>query len=164
MAEHNTLTGSSLHEPKNIDSAGTGDAGKVLTPSASVAGEGVLRNLVESEVDEKVAYLTLDYPDITVASDVYLPMPFAGTVTQVHSVIDSALATADTDLVCKVNGTGMTNGTITVAFTASAAGDVDTATPTALNTFVADDYLQVTTDAAGTGGTGATITFTVERS
>ncbi len=44
------MTGSSLHEPKNIDTAGTSDAGKVLNPSASTAGLGVLRQLVTSEI------------------------------------------------------------------------------------------------------------------
>jgi hypothetical protein len=47
MAEHNTLTGSQLHEPKGIDSASTSDAGKVLTPSSTTANTGELRQLTE---------------------------------------------------------------------------------------------------------------------
>lgn len=51
MAEHNTLTGSSVHEEKYISSAGTSDAGKVVTPSSSTAGQGELRKLVVTELD-----------------------------------------------------------------------------------------------------------------
>lgn len=163
MAEHNTLTGSSLHEPKGIDSAGTGDAGKVLTPSASVAGEGVLRNLVESEINTKLAYISVDFADITTAGDVYLPCAFAGTVTGVNTVINGVLGTADTDLTAKVNNVAMTNGTVTIAFSGSAAGDLDSATPTAGNTVTTSDYINITSDGAGTGTVGATVILTIER-
>lgn len=164
MALHNSLTGSSLHEPKNIDSAGTGDAGKVLTPSASTAGTGVLRNLVESEINSKTAYLTIDFPDITTAGDVYLPCAFAGTVAGVHTVLKGALGTADTDLTAKISNVAMTNGTVTIAFSGSAAGDLDSATPTAGNTFTTSDYINITSDGAGTGTVGATVVLTITRS
>lgn len=55
MPEHNTLTGSSLHEPKGIDSAATSDAGKVLTPSSTTAGEGELRKIKFTELDSDTA-------------------------------------------------------------------------------------------------------------
>ena len=51
MTEHNTLTGSSVHEEKLISSAATSDAGKVVTPSGSVANTGELRKLLTTELD-----------------------------------------------------------------------------------------------------------------
>ncbi len=163
MADHNTLTGTNLHEPRNIDSAGTVDAGKVLTPSASVAGEGVLRSLVETEVNSKTAYITARFADIASAGDIYIPMTFAGTVTEVRSVIAGALGGTDTVLTCKINGTSMTNGAITIAFSGSAAGDMDLANPTALNVVAAGQYLQVTTNAAGTGPVVTVLMFSITR-
>lgn len=165
MAEHNTLTGSSVHEEKYISSAGTSDAGKVVTPSASTAGQGTLRNLVESEINSKQEYITAVFEDVsTAASTVYIPMAFAGTVTGIRSVLHGTIATADVTLQCKINGTNITNGALTIAFTGSAAGDVDTATPTAANTFSAGDYLEITSDGASTNTVNATVMFTCTRS
>jgi len=162
--EHNTLTGASLHEPKGIDSAGTSDAGKVLTPSATTAGEGELRNLVENEINSKQEYFTAVFEDIANVGDIYIPVTFAGTITDIRSVIDGALGTSDTTLTVKINGTVMTGGVITVAFSGSAAGDVDQATtPTANNTFTTGDYVQVTSNTAGTGTVNATLMFTATR-
>lgn len=163
MAEHNTLTGSSLHEPKGIDSAGTSDAGKVITPSASTAGTSTLRNLVESEISTKYCYVTVTITDISTGGSVYVPMNFAGTVTYVSSVLHGTIATADATLTCKINGTSITDGALTVAYSGSAAGDIDTATPSALNTFTAGQYLQVTTDGASTNTVPVTLMFTIQR-
>ena len=163
MAIHKDLPSSELHEPKGIVGASTSDAGKVITPSASTAGTGVLRKLTELEIDNKVCYLTASFPTIDSKSDIFIPVPFAGTVTKVTSVIDGALGTADTVLTCKINGTAMTNGNITVAYSGSAAGDIDSCTPTALNVFTSTDYIRVTSDTAGTGSVNATLTFTIER-
>lgn len=164
MPEHNTLTGSALHQPKGIDSAGTSDSGKVLTPSASVAGTGVLRRLIESEIDQKVCYVTVAYENIDSVGDIYIPMGFAGTVTKVTSAINGALGTSDTILTVKINGTAMTGGTLLITSSGSAAGDVDSCTPTALNVFTEGQYIQVTSDTAGTGSVTSTLMFTITRS
>lgn len=163
MAEHNTLTGNSLHEPKGIDSAGTSDAGKVLTPSSSTAGEGELRFLTESEVSGKIEYVVTTFVDVSTAGSVYVPVNFGGTVTGVRSVLHGAIATADVDLTCGVNGVAMTNGTITIAFSGSAAGDVDSASPSAGNTFSAGDYINITSDGASTNAVNATLMLTLTR-
>lgn len=163
MTNHVDLTNAELHEPKNIIDAGTSDAGKVLTPSASVAGTSELRKLTEAEITSKVCYLTVAMADISTAGSVYLPCAFAGTVTAVHSVIANAFTTADTTLTVKLNGVAMTDGTITVTQSGSAAGDVDSCSPSAGNTFTAGQYLQVTSDGAGATTTPATLIFTITR-
>ncbi len=163
MPIHKDLSNSELHEAKNIANAATSDAGKVLTPSASTAGTSELRYLVDSEVKNKRCYISLYYPDVANKSDMFLPMTFAGTVKDIKCVIDGAIGTADTVLTFKVNTTAMTNGTLTIAYSGSAAGDMDSCTPTALNVFTATDYLRVTSDVAGSGTVNATILFTIER-
>lgn len=164
MAEHNTLTGSSLHEPKGIDSAATSDAGKVITPSSSTAGTGTLRNLTESEITGKVAYITARFDDVSTAGDIYIPMAFAGIVTGVRTVIDGTLATADVTLTAKVNNVAMTNGAVTIAYSGSAAGDVDSASPSAGNSVTVGDYVNITSDGASTNTVSATVMLTISRS
>lgn len=51
MAEHHTITDpAKLHEAKQIAGASPADAGKVITPSSSIAGQGELRKLTLSEL------------------------------------------------------------------------------------------------------------------
>lgn len=47
---HKTLPSSECHEEKHIQLATTADAGKVLTPSGTVAGVGEIRNLNQHEI------------------------------------------------------------------------------------------------------------------
>tara|TARA_Y100000114_G_scaffold43216_1_gene38649 strand:- start:2453 stop:2947 length:495 start_codon:yes stop_codon:yes gene_type:complete len=163
MTEHNTLTGSQLHEPKGIDSASTSDAGKVLTPSSSTAGEGELRKLLESEINSKVCYITLDIDDVSTAGSVYLPLNFSGTITSISSVLHGTIATADTTLTPKISGTNITDGALTLEYSGSAEGDLDSSTPTANNTFTSANYLEVETDGASTNTVKATLMFTITR-
>lgn len=164
MADLNTLTGTALHWPRGIESAATSDAGKVLTPSSSTAGTGTLRNLTEAEITSKTEYITAVIDDISTAGDIYIPVNFAGTITEISSVIDGAIITADCVLTPKISNVAITGGALTIGFDSSAAGDQDTATPTALNTFTTTDYLQVTSDGGSTNTVKATLMFTITRS
>lgn len=49
--QHASLTGASVHECKQISTAATTDAGKIITPSGTSAGQGVLRKLYPDELD-----------------------------------------------------------------------------------------------------------------
>ena len=160
--EHNTLTGTSVHEDKLISTAGTSDAGKVSTPSASVAGTGVLRNLTESEISSKQEFVMLYLPAVDTETEYYAPVGFTGTLTSVRTTIDDAFTGADHTLQVKVNGTSVTNGLITITQSGSAAGDVDTASPTTNNTVSAGQYIQVTSgaEASSTLNVYMLLTFT----
>ncbi len=86
----------------------------------------------------------------------------AGTLTAIRTVLNAALATADATVQAKINGTNVTSGLVTITQAGSAAGDVDSATPSAANTFVAGDVVSLTV-AGGSTATGtfnATLSFT----
>ena len=86
-------------------------------------------------------------------------MPFACTVTQVYSVAFAAIATAD-NVLTVANHAGSSMGTITVAFTGSAIGDVDTITAiTTNNTFTAGQKLSVISNSGS--GTVCPMTITI---
>lgn len=162
--QHSSLTGSSLHEPKYIDSAGTSDAGKVITPSGTTAGTGELRKLTESEINSKTEYLALTFPDIGTAGSIYFVAPFAGTITKAWSVIHQAIATTDTLLTIEIDGIAVSSSTITIAFSGSAAGNVDSCTPSALNAFTEGQVIEIISDGATTTTPAiATITLKLSR-
>lgn len=49
--QHASLSGAAVHECKQISTASTSDAGKIITPSGTSAGQGVLRRLYPDELD-----------------------------------------------------------------------------------------------------------------
>lgn len=58
--EHDSLGSSQVHEPKHITSAGTGDSGKVITPSGTTAGTSELRTLLLSEISTSEGWDALE--------------------------------------------------------------------------------------------------------
>lgn len=92
--------------------------------------------------------------------------PYAGTIVKVWSVLDGeVITTGNATLTASIAGVGVTNGVITIALAGTVLGDVDSCTPTALNTVTAGQAIVFTT-----GGTNAsedarsTLTIVIRRS
>ena len=154
MAEHSTLTGSNLHEPKGIASAA---ADTVYV--ADGAGSGAFverRRLGESKI-------TLTLTDVSTAETIYLPIPYAGTIVKVVTVLENAITTADATITVK-NTAGLSMGTLTITQAGSAAGDVDTLEPASNNTVADDSYVTVETDGASNTAARLFVTIVVQRS
>lgn len=93
----------------------------------------------------------------------YLAMPFACTVTDVYSVAYAAIAATD-NVLTVANNAGSAMGTITVAFTGSAVGDVDHITTiTTNNTFTAGQKLSVISNSGSATACPMTITILATR-
>jgi len=154
MAEHSTLTGSNLHEPKGIASAA---ADTVYVADGAGSGAFVDRYLLgESKI-------TLTLADVSTAETIYLPIPYAGTVVKIVTVLENAITTADATITAK-NSAGASMGTITITQSGSAAGDVDTLAPASNNTVTDDDYITVETDGASNTAARLFVTIVVRRS
>ncbi len=97
--------------------------------------------------------LCLDIADGSLDATYYVVAPFAGDITKIHTVIDAAVATADITVTAKIGSTGMTNGVVTITSSASGAGDVDVATPSANNTVTAGQAINFVVAGGGSGGT-----------
>jgi hypothetical protein len=82
-------------------------------------------------LDERVVqcYAT----NISSAGSAFTVSPCEGYVTKVWSVIENAITVADNTVTTKIAATAITGGVITITQSGSAAGDVDSAVPTALN-------------------------------
>lgn len=99
--------------------------------------------------------------DISTAGQVYVVSPVAGDISAIYSVIDGAIATADATLTAKIGGTDVTGGAITVTQSGSAAGDVDSATPTAANAVTAGQAIEIETDGASTNTVPVSLTIVI---
>lgn len=146
--QHSTLTGADLHELK-----GAASAAADTVPVADGSGSTSFEKISTSSIDTSSIFrtnkltLTVRFPDISTAGSIYVPIPVACTVSLIYTALQTAITGADAVLTFR-NHAGNSMGTITVAFTGAAAGDVDTLTPSSNNTFSAGERMKIDSDGA----------------
>jgi len=96
--------------------------------------------------------VSLDIADGSAEAVYYAVCPHAGDIKKIWTVTDGAVSTADITVTAAIGVTPVTNGVVTIATAASAAGDVDSATPTAANTVTAGQAVNFTVTGGGSGG------------
>lgn len=148
---HKDLPNSELHEPKG---ASTASSSTVYVSDGAGSGSWSTAPYTYT--------LNVRLDDISTAGSAYVAVPVQGTIAKIYTVIDGAIATADASLTFDINGTPITGSGITVAFTGSAAGDVDSSTPSAANTPTAGQYITVTTDGASTNAVSCNVTLEID--
>lgn len=100
----------------------------------------------------KQSFLTVDIADLSAEAAYQVVSPVAGTVAKIYSVIDGAVATADVTITPSIAGVDITDGVVTIATAGSAAGDVDSATPSAANAVAVGQAIKLTVTGGGAGG------------
>ena len=108
--------------------------------------------------------LTVDMSDISTASSVWVVAPYAGKIVKIYSVINGAITVGDAAITVELGGTAVTGAGITIANSGSAAGIVDSSTPTALNTVTAGQAIEIISNGGSTDTCRATFTVVIERS
>lgn len=108
--------------------------------------------------------LQVKLDDISTSGSAYVVSPIAGTISAIYSVIDGAIASGDAEITTEIDGVAVTGGAITIANSGSAAGDVDSATPTAANTVSAGSVIEMITDGGSTNTVSAVFTIVIEAS
>ena len=130
--QHSALTDPNIHEPKGITTA---SAGQIYVADGSSSGDWTA---IQDTYTTVIA-------DISTASTVYVPIHSACTVTRVVTVLSGAMSGGD-DTITVRNAAGTSMGTITVTHTGSAAGDIDTLSPSSNNTVASNSFITVETD------------------
>lgn len=148
--QHSAITDPNVHEPKG---AATANVGEVYISDGGGSGSWGFTDYV----------MNVRIDDISTADSVYVVAPFAGTISKISIVIDSAISVANTTIVAKINTVAVTNGSLVVPFSGSAIGDVITVSPTATNTVAAGDAIEFACDGASTGSSVGTITIVMKR-
>ena len=125
----------------NANAGGTVDVGDLAPVGAGAAGK---------------VHLSLQVPDLAAAASRFAVSPVAGTVTAVRSVLEGAVD-VDTTLTAKIGGVAVTGGAITIAASGSAAGVVDSASPTAGNAVSAGTAIEIACGGEGAVASAATV-------
>ena len=88
-------------------------------------------------------FLTSTIADISTASSTFVPVPDGGKVIKIITALQGAIGTANAAITFEIGGTAITGGAITVTQSGSAAGDIDTAEPTAANDVAEDGSIEM---------------------
>ena len=151
---HSTLTDPYLHEPKGVATASSGD---VYVANGSGSGSWTAKEtLIELSLE---GYLE----DVSAVETVYVPVPFAGTVSKVLTVLEGSIGSADSTVTVK-NSAGSSMGTITITSSGSAAGDVDVLLPSSNNTVTSDSFITVESNGASTNTAKLRFVVVLDRS
>jgi hypothetical protein len=160
--EHSDITDPEIHEPKGASAAGA-DTVYIADGAGSGAWSGVTGDALDATAATKIqawidddtitvpktVWISAVIDDISTASTVLVPIPAACTVVGARTALGGAITVADATVTFK-DHTGATMGTITVAFTSSAAGDEDSVTMSANNELAAATFIQISTDGGST--------------
>lgn len=174
MAEHVDLTDPELHEPKGAAAASANTvyvadgAGSGTWQSVDVAVldytdlSGDLQDDLDDgtiEINAKF-YILIKIADVSTAETVIVPVRQDCKFIGATSILGGAITVADASISFK-NAAGSSMGTaMTVAYTSSGLGDIDTFTATANNDLVAPTYMTVETDGGST--TAAALSLLLE--
>ena len=108
-------------------------------------------------------FITSTIADISTASSTFVPVPDGGRVVKIITALQGAIGTANAAITFEIGGTAITCGGITVTQSGSAAGDVDTAEPTAANEVAEDGTIEMITDGASSNTIKLVVTFVIRR-
>lgn len=146
---HSSLTDPYIHEPKG---AATAAAGRVYVANGSGSGAWTAKETLVGET------LSGYIEDVSAVETVHVPVPYSGTISKVITVLEGAIGSADSTVTVK-NSSAVSMGTLTIAHSGSAAGDVDTLLPSSNNSVTSDSFITVSSDGAST--TQAKLRFTI---
>ena len=108
-------------------------------------------------------FVVAEIEDISTASSTFVAIPDGGRVIKIITALQGAIGTANGGISFEIGGTAITGGGITVTQSGSAAGDVDTAEPTAANRVEEDGTIEMITDGASSNAVKLLVTFVIRR-
>ena len=101
--------------------------------------------------------------DISTGSSTYVAVPDGGKVIKIITALQGAISGGNAAISFEIGGTAITGGGITVAHSGSAAGDIDTAEPTAANDVAEDGSIEMITDGSSSNTIKLVVTFVIRR-
>ena len=108
-------------------------------------------------------FLTAKVTDISTAGSTFVAVPDVGNIVKIYTSIKNAITTADAAITFEIGGTAVTNGAITVTQAGSAAGDVDSSTPSAANRVEEAGSIEIISDGASATACEMIVTFVIRR-
>jgi len=150
---HSSLTDPYIHEPKGVASA---SVGKVYVANGSGSGTWTASTSLIQDT------FSGSFVSVSTGQTVHIPVPFAGTVVKVVTVLEGTISSANAIITVK-NAAAASMGTITVTQSGSAAGAVDSLVPSSNNSIADNSFLTITTDGGSSSATILRFTIVLDR-
>ena len=130
------------------------ESGGALTIGGATVDESTLAmtDLTASAAELNEQVLTMDVLTDATTGDFYIIAPHAGTIDKIYTVIDAAITDADITVTASIAGAAVTGGAVTIAYSGSAAGNIDIASPSAANTITAGAAIKLVVAGGATDG------------
>lgn len=144
MVEHRNLTGASLHEPKGVESANSGDV-----YVADGLGSGDWTSRYDGVINLNTFTLTTRIDDISAASSAWLVVPAKSTLNTVSGVLNGPITVANSIMTVYKNGAS-TGQTVTIPFAGSVAGTKVITAMSPVISFASGDVLELRSDGGAT--------------
>jgi hypothetical protein len=159
---HSALTGSDLHEPIGV-AAASADTVYVADGAGSGTHQKVAAGQISATSVKNVnkVFVTHVIDDISTAGSHWVVPGIAGNIVAISTVIDGVIATADCAMTFEIGGVVITSSAIRIA-SGSAAGDVDTSTPSAARAVTAAQPVEIISDGASTNTVRCTVTLELD--
>ena len=106
---------------------------------------------VSTEVSGTPIWVSCKITDVSTADSSWMVSPCDGIISRIKTVLYGTISGADAAVGLEIGGTDVTGGQVTIAYSGSAAGDVDESAATAANTVSEGTAIEVDTDGASTG-------------
>lgn len=110
----------------------------------------VSAGVVTTEMAGEPMWLSGVIDDVSTAASIWMVAPFDGVIGRFKTVLGGAITVADAAVGIELAGVDVTGCQLTIAFTGSAAGDVDQGEATAANVVSEGDAIEVDTDGGST--------------
>ena len=125
--------------------------------------KAVMGGSMETETAQnlKTKLVTVPIGDISTAGSVWAVPGIAGTIVKISNVIDTTITTANAGLTFEIGGTAVTGAAITIAFSGSLPGDVDSSAPSALNVITASEAIEIVKDGLSSVASEGVVTFEI---
>ena len=164
-ATTDTMTNKTLTSPViNTGVSGTAVLDSDIMSGASattISTSESIKAYVDSSVAPNTKFINGEIADVSSAASSWTISPVSGTITKIWTVLEGAITVGDAAITFELAGTPITDGGITIANAASAAGDIDSATPSAANTVTVGQAIEIITDGGSTDAAKATVLFEV---
>ncbi|MCP3961289.1 MAG: hypothetical protein GY719_25870 [bacterium] len=133
------------------------------TRTDSAADQAKLAALTASAAELNQYAVEVVITDISAAGSFFVVCPHAGDIAKIYTAIDNAITVGDATITAEIGGVAVTDSSITIAQSGSAAGDVDSSTPSAANTVTEGQAVEIITDGGSTDACRATCTLLITR-
>lgn len=147
--------------PNGDNLVAVGETIRMTSDGGSTVAQELFVMFEIEEIAQTKTYVSAFMATVSTAGQIYIASPVAGTITNIWTALNGAIITADAALTGKINGTAITGGALTITQAGSAAGDIDTATPTAANVVAVGDAIEMETDGASGNAVAVSITYEI---